>query len=425
MPVACVRYTTKFLLIATLLCPLRAQLQPGENTTRETVEAAQASFRHPSPGESGLGLRGSVDRPGIREEELAITDTDQKPQTGQASESVGTGGAGQSESAALDPVTQKELNKALEALRAGKPGNAKKHLEWATKGAPADPDVTYSWGLYYAETDDWAQAERYWSRTLQLYPRYPFALAGLAQLYLRKGDLPGAIDYLGQAVEASPASWHLEERLAEAYFLTQEYDSAQTHAEHANLISEDRGSLAQLILAKIYLQQSDRQRAMGILDTLLAHQPSGPRAEEAQRLVATLRQSPAATPLILTGSEGAKSAALADPEELVPSIRWMPPDVDERIPTVEAGVACPLEEIQEETGKRVREFVNAVNSIAATETLEHEVIDAHGFPSKRESRSYAYVVSLQEIHPGFYSVQEFRNGKTSQDVFPDHLGMFG
>src|SRR5208283_3757608 len=281
---------SNFLLIATLLCPLGAQLQPEQKTKRETAGAAQPSVRLPFRGEYGLGLRGPIDRYRINAEELAITDTDQKPQTGQVSESVGTGGAGQSESAALDPVTQKELNKALEALRAGKPGNAKKHLEWATKGAPADPDVTYSWGLYYAETDDWAQAERYWSRTLQLYPRYPFALAGLAQLYLRKGDLPGAIDYLGQAVEVSPASWHLEERLAEAYFLNQEYDSAQTHAEHANLISEDRGSLAQLILAEIFLERNDRGRALGILDTLLARQSSGPRAEEAQRLVSTLRQ---------------------------------------------------------------------------------------------------------------------------------------
>jgi hypothetical protein len=66
-----------------------------------------------------------------------------------------------------------------------------------------------------------------------------------------------------------------------------------------------------------------------------------------------------------------------------------------------------------------------VNSITATETLEHDVIDAHGFPSKHESRNFVYVASLQETRPGFYNIQEFRNGKTGQEIFPDRLGTFG
>jgi tetratricopeptide (TPR) repeat protein len=324
----------------------------------------------------------------------------------------------------LDPTTQKELNKALEALRAGKPASAKKHLEWASQVVPTDPDVTYSWGMYYAETKDWANAESYWQKTLLLYPQYPFALAGLAQLALRDGDLPKAIDDLERAVQDLPTSWHLEERLAEAYFLNREYDSAEKHAQHAIDMSGDSASLAQLILAKVLLQRNDSQRAQGVLDALLAHQPSGPRAEEAQRLLGMLRV-PGAALQTAGDSEGAKTSAFAFPEELVPPVRWMPPDVDEKIPAVEPGVSCPLQQIQDETGKRIREFVSAVNSITATETLEHEVIDVHGFPSKRESRSYTYVASLQEIRPGLYSVKEYRNGKTGQDIFPDHLGMFG
>jgi hypothetical protein len=34
-------------------------------------------------------------------------------------------------------------------------------------------------------------------------------------------------------------------------------------------------------------------------------------------------------------------------------------------------------------------------------------------------------VSLQQTRPGYYKVEEYRNGKTGQDIFPDHLAMFG
>jgi Flp pilus assembly protein TadD len=329
------------------------------------------------------------------------------------------------DSPALDPTSQKELNKALEALRAGKPASARKHLEWASQAAPTDPDVTYSWGMYYAETKDWANAELFWQKTLLLYPHYPFALAGLGQLALRNGDLPEAVHQLERAVASSPTSWHLEERLAEANFLHQEYDAAEQHAQHAIEMSEDRATLGQLILAKVYLQRNDPHSAEGILETLLAHQPYGARADEARRLEASLERSTGAVPQVARGSLGGVSTAFDFPEELVPPPRWMPADVDASIPPVESGVACPLETIAEQTGNRVREFVTAVNSITATETLEHEVIDEHGFPAKRESRAYTYVASLQEIRPGRYKVEEYRNGKTGKDVFPEHLATFG
>jgi len=362
----------------------------------------------------------------VRDQVIQEIKKEQISESRHANDAAVNTGTGHSESTVLDPTTQKELNEALEALRADRPANAKKHLQWASQVAPADPEVTYAWGMYYAETKDWTNAETYWQKTLLLDPHYPFARAGLAQLALRNGDLPEAIDNLERAVQASPSSWHLEERLAQAYFLHQEYDQAEKHAEHAIEMSKDRASLAQLILAKVYLKRNDSQLARGVLDRLLAHQPSGPRAEEAQHLVTSLRQSPGATlQSVGDGFQNTKSAAFELPGELVPPTRWMPPDVDERIPPVELGVACPLQKIQEETGKRVSEFVRAVNSITATETLEHEVIDVHGVPTKRESRSYTYVASLQEDQAGHYKVEEYRNGKTGLDIFPDHLATFG
>ena len=425
MPVPCIRLTTNFLLVAAFLCPFRAQLPPKKQTTDETAAPAQANLSNLFLGWDELVISAQAHRT-IQAEKLTTIGPHQQPDSTQGAEAIANTGIGHSESTVLDPATQKELNKALEALRAEEPAKAKKHLQLASQVAPSDPDVTYAWGMYYAEINDWANAETYWQKTLLLYPHYPFARAGLAQLALRNGDLPKAIDNLERAVQASPSSWHLEERLAEAYFFRQDYDPAEKHAEHAIEMSGDRASLAQLILAKIYLQRNDSKRALEILDALLAHTPIGPRAQEAHQLVTSSQWSSGVTlQTVGDGVEDAKSAAFETPQELVPPVRWMPLDVDERIPPVEPGVVCPMQKILEETEERVREFVSAMNSITATETLEHEVIDDHGVPSKRESRKYIYAASLQEVHAGRYSVEEYRDGKMSEDIFPDRMRTFG
>jgi hypothetical protein len=104
---------------------------------------------------------------------------------------------------------------------------------------------------------------------------------------------------------------------------------------------------------------------------------------------------------------------------------WMPPDVDESMPAVEAGVACPLQKVQDEAAKRVHAFVDGVNRISATEVLDQEAIDERGRATKHETRKFSYVESLQEIKPGAYRLEEYRNGTTGMDVFPEHIASLG
>jgi tetratricopeptide (TPR) repeat protein len=353
-----------------------------------------------------------------------------KPEASGTNPATGTGGP------ILAPNAQKELNKALEALRADKLEEARKHLEKTSKAAPTNPDVDYLWGMYYLQAKDLAQAKSSWEKAIQIYPRHAFSLAALSQLALAAGDVPGAIDYLGRAVEASPSSWRFQEHLAAAYLRHQEYEQAQKHAERAIELGKDRANESQLILAKALIQRNDPQRALKALDIFLARQPSGPEAAEAQRLSAALRQ-PAATgvvpataplkepPVTLPADQPAKAALATVAEDLVPPSKWMPPDIDESMPAVEAGVACPLEQIQNETGKRVHDFIDAVNRITATESLDNEIIDRFGFPGRRESRNFSYVASVQEIRPGMYDVEEYRNGSAGLDLFPEHVATIG
>jgi thioredoxin-like negative regulator of GroEL len=312
----------------------------------------------------------------------------------------------------LAPNAQKELSKGLEALRQDKPEEAKKHLEKLSHAAPANPDVNYLWGMYYLQRKDSVKAKSYWEKAIQIYPRHAFSLAALSQLALERGDSPAAIDYLGRAVEAAPSSWRFQERLAEAYLQHQEYEQAQKHAEHAIELGKDRATRAPLILAKALAQRNAPQNAQKAPDIVLAEPSSGlPAAARA--------------PVTMRASQPMEASVASMAEDLVPPPKWMPPDIDESMPAVEPGVACPLQRIQNETGKRVHGFIDAVNRISATESLYDEVIDRFGFPASRESRNYTYVASLEEIRPGVYNVEEYRNGSIALDIFPERIATLG
>jgi hypothetical protein len=163
------------------------------------------------------------------------------------------------------------------------------------------------------------------------------------------------------------------------------------------------------------------------LESFLAAQSSGPHVAEARRLLDSLRPAASAASAVQTVAAlvPAVPSTPAIAEELTPPPKWMPPDVDESMPAIEPGVACPLQEIQEQTAKLVSEFIDAANRITATEKLENEVLNRTGFSTVRESRTFEYVASITEIRPGMLDVEEYRNGSTDPEIFPQHIATRG
>ncbi len=327
----------------------------------------------------------------------------------------------------LAPNAQKELSKGLEALRQNKTEEARKHLEKLSHSAPGNPDLSYLWGMYYLQSKDLVKARSSWEQAVQIYPRHAFALAALSQLALERGDSPAAIDYLTRAVAADPSSWRFQERLAEAYLQHQEYDQAQKHAQHAIELGKDRATQAPLILAKVLAQRNASQSTQKAPDPIPAAPTLVLPAAESLPPAENVKPSatPAAAPATASANQPVDAGVASIAEDLVPPPKWMPPDVDESMPAVEPGVACPLEKIQEESGKRVHAFIDAVNRISATESLDDEVIDRFGFPARHESRNYTYVASVQEIRPNMYNVEEYRNGTMALDIFPERIATLG
>jgi tetratricopeptide (TPR) repeat protein len=331
----------------------------------------------------------------------------------------------------LAPNAQKELTKVLEDLRANHTADAQRRLEKVSRTAPSYPDVNYLWGAYYAQIRDRPHAKEYWLKTLQEDPRHVFALVALSQVATDAGDLPTAIGYLERAVDAQPSSWSYQQRLAAAYMQHQEPDKAEKCAIRATELGKERAADSQLILAQISAKRNDREQAIRYLEAFLAADPASPRAPQVRQWIAGFRKPEAAPASALPADVPAISTPPAAGDaplrtaDLMPPPKWLPADVDDSMPPVEPGVACPWEKIQQETGKRVREFISAVNRISATEYLENEVIDDSGLPKRRESRRYNYVVAVSRTAPQSFNVQEYRNGSVEVDDFPEHIASLG
>jgi hypothetical protein len=97
--------------------------------------------------------------------------------------------------------------------------------------------------------------------------------------------------------------------------------------------------------------------------------------------------------------------------------RWVPPEVDENVSPLESGSFCDLNELLQKTGERIQEFVKNVDRFTATESLLHESFKKSGEVSQQEHRKYEYMMSIEEIRPKIFAVEEFqRNTSSPVDV---------
>lgn len=103
------------------------------------------------------------------------------------------------------------------------------------------------------------------------------------------------------------------------------------------------------------------------------------------------------------------------------AVHWSPPNVDENILPLEPGTTCNLEEVLQNAGRRIQEFVSNLEQFTATESLLQETINKSGKVSGSERRKYNYLISMKEIRPGILSVQE---DLTSNSTLGDTPGGF-
>jgi Tfp pilus assembly protein PilF len=324
---------------------------------------------------------------------------------------------------ALAPKTQREVGKALEELRANKPNDARKHLEAAQKAAPTSAEIAYLFGVYSSQVNDPVQARAYWMKTLELNPKHLSALLAVGQDLLQENKSTEALPYLTRAAEAEPSSWRAHALLAEGLVLQHQNDEATKEAERAIQLGHERAAVVQPLLARALAGRGDRDEATKVLQ---AYVETHPRDSAANKDLETLKNPKVGDVSGDTAAAASEMAAMnKDATALPMASKWMPPDVDEKVPPVEAGASCAVDDVVSKAGKQLIELISDVDRFAATESLTHESINRSGLASYPEKRKFDYVVSIQEVQHGYLNVEEYRNAGGSPADFPDGVATNG
>ena len=325
----------------------------------------------------------------------------------------------------LAPKAQKELGKALEALRANKPGDARSHLEAAYRMAANHPAVNYLYGVYFLQMKDQEKAKSYWTKALEFNPKHVSALLSLSEALMREQKLPDAESYVKRAVEADPNSWRAHAILADVFLKEDQPSEAVKEADRAVELGKGQAAMVQPLLARALMESGNKERAERVLKDYIQDHPSDAGARKQMDSL----WSPMPALSSNTGAVAEAKPAPATATEVaillpLPS-NWLPPDVDEKVPPVEPGVACALDEVVQKAGKRVEEFIKNVDRFTATEFLNHESINKWGIAESPEKRKFDYVVSIEQYRPGYFSVTEYRGNRYSPAQFPGGIETHG
>ena len=324
---------------------------------------------------------------------------------------------------ALDPKAQREVGKALEALRANKSNDARGHLEAARKAAPTSAEVEYLFGVYASQINDQTQANAHWMKTLELNPRHLSALLAVSFDFLHENKPAEAVPYLKRAVETEPSSWRAHALFAEALVLQNQRDDAIKEAEHAIELGHERAASVQLILVRALAGRGDKDEAIKVLEAYVQAHPKDTTAGKDLDRLKTPRQEDASSDAAAAATEMA--AVTKDATALPMPSNWLPPNIDDKVPLVEAGASCAVDEVVANTGRQLMELVKDVDRFAAIESLTHESVNKNGLASSPEKRKFNYVVSIQEVQHGYLNVEEYRNSGGSPAEFPDGVATNG
>jgi len=186
----------------------------------------------------------------------------------------------------LAPKAQKEMDKALGAVRGGNMEEARKHLDEAYRLAPANPDVNFLFGVYSSQKNDWIQAKAYWTKAITYYPKHLLAQISLSDALLRDNKPAEAVPHLKKALEIDANSWRAHAFLADADLRMGSAEDAVHEADRAIALGHEKAGPVQPLLARALVVQGNRERAIQVLESYLREQPAD---AEAQKQLTALR----------------------------------------------------------------------------------------------------------------------------------------
>lgn len=193
------------------------------------------------------------------------------------------------------------------------------------------------------------------------------------------------------------------------YLDRQKYDDARDELTEATQLASPPDPLDYYLLGNADMQGSYYGEAIAAYEKCAA---SGPLVEQCKAGAQSARNE-AELKAVASGSGRAKADS------------WYPTDVDASVPEVDSHTACPLEDVLAGAGKRIQELVANVEKFTATEVVEHQGVDPSGQLHSPEMKKFNYLVSIEQLPDGYLNVEEYRDGGSSPDQFPEHIATVG
>ncbi|MCL6480841.1 MAG: tetratricopeptide repeat protein [Firmicutes bacterium] len=320
----------------------------------------------------------------------------------------------------LAPKARREMEKALAALEKNDLKEARSRLDRLARMAPAHPDVNYLLGILHLKLAEAEAARAYLEKTLRLQPNHVSAQLALGGLFYHQQDFAAAIPLLEEALATHPQNWEARWMLASAYFQQHKYEAAREQLEQALPASGEQRPLLLLLLARTHLALGRQEQARQQIERLLREYPQHAAAATARQLLETLEHTEpaAAVPVPLAV---VKPERVAPMRPLMEPSRWAPPAIDELRPPTVPGATCPLREVLRGARRRASELVQHLERFTATEHVRFAQLDEFGGSRNPIEHRWEYLVTIRQVQPGRFSIEESRNPEASPSLWPSHL----
>ena len=320
------------------------------------------------------------------------------------------------EMAALGTKGQKEVQRAIEAIRSNRRQEARAALQKASGIAPQSAEVQYLLGVCEQKEGRADQAKSYFTKALAAEPLHYRALISISEVLLHEDRAKDATPYVERAASVEPTAWRPHALYAEVYLKEGSNEEAIEQAKRAQELGHGKAATVQPIIAAALFKQGEKEKAVETVQDYLKEHPAD---AQAKRLLTAFQSSGVSSQAVIDLVSGG-----TETDDALPS-SWMPQDIDEKVGNIEAGSACALDEVLKSVEMRVEEFVNNVGRFTASETMQHESINKWGAAGSTIGKKFDYLVSMSEVQPGFFSVLEYRTNGDGTVEFPEGITTSG
>lgn len=318
--------------------------------------------------------------------------------------------------AILAPQLRPDMERALEDLRRGHYAAAQKKFTKLVPRSHDNPDVLYNLGLSELGLQHTDLARRDFQRALAGDPTHELALVSLAQMELHNDSPAAALPFLEKAVSSGVASWRAHYDLATAYLKLNRLGEAEAAASRAVQLSNKQPAPIYL-LGQIQYAEGKRSDAKTTWQSLVNTFPSDPLAAQATKDLA--RPDFTNVPSAVSVSPNSVSPTPELPPVVVEEHPWAPPDVDRLVPPVAPSVTCNPAAVLNAALSHMKSQLLDFEKFTATEHVEHQDIDRHGWPGPTDAHDFSYIVFVNPLGRDSLFVQESRDGNVVVTGFHD------